>query len=224
MVIKNALVVVDMQKYYIEPQYDFYRYFEERHPGSMNYISSRCKNQVIPNIKKLIDYFKSQHLPVIYLKLASRQEDHKDLHRFFYKEYLKAKQKGYKSLYPLIDEKSSEVVDAIKPANGDSVWVKATFSAFSSTDITQFLEKEKINCLTFCGLATSQCVETTARDASDRGFSTILIDDAQADYSEQIHFASLFASQAVCGAWIASTNDFVKQANQYYEQIIQTEY
>ena len=69
-----------------------------------------------------------------------------------------------------------------------------------------------IESLVFTGLATSQCVETTARDASDYGYKIIHISDAQADYDENTHIASLYSSAGVCGGKMMSTEDFLLQS------------
>ena len=59
------------------------------------------------------------------------------------------------------------------------------------------------------GLATSQCVETTARDASDRGYGIVHLEDCQADYHEISHRASLIASRSVCGGHVLGAEDFL---------------
>ena len=41
---RTALVVVDMQNYYLDPAADFTRYFESLSPGCMSYISRRCRD------------------------------------------------------------------------------------------------------------------------------------------------------------------------------------
>jgi nicotinamidase-related amidase len=45
-------------------------------------------------------------------------------------------------------------------------------------------------------------VDTTARDASDRGYKICFAEDALADYNEDYHRAALFASVGVCGGQI----------------------
>ena len=65
--------------------------------------------------------------------------------------------------------------------------------------------------LVFVGLATSQCVDTTARDAADRGYTVIHIEDGQADYNEMFHNASLFASRGVCGGLLYETDEYLER-------------
>lgn len=205
----TALVIVDMQKYYLYPGCDFYAYHEALHPGSMDYIAGRCADTVIPNTRLLIDFFRSRLMPVIYLRLCGNREDRSDLHRFFRTAHSMAARAGYYNLYPTVSNPHSAIIDEIAPNDDEIVLVKRSFSPFTGTGIGDILQELSVHTLVFAGLATSQCVETTARDASDRGYSIIHIDDAQADYTEDTHYASLFSSQSVCGGWVFNTATFM---------------
>jgi len=103
----------------------------------------------------------------------------------------------------------SDLVDELKPGRGDMVIDKTRFSPFSSTAIEAELAHLEAETIVFTGLATSQCVETTARDASDRNYKTIHIFDAQADYDYNTHEASLYSSRGVCGGIIYNTDVFI---------------
>ncbi|MBN2436158.1 MAG: cysteine hydrolase [Spirochaetes bacterium] len=205
---KTALIIVDMQKYYLEESASFFSYYEHLYPGSMDYIKDRARKTVIPNIQKLIEYFRNTNHPVYFLRLCGCKNDRSDLHRFFKKEHDNACKNGYKDLYPLCDQKDAEIIDQLKPHKNDRIICKTTFSPFTLTDIEDTLRKDDITTLVFTGLATSQCVETTARDASDRNFDIIHIKDAQADYNEDNHQISLFNSRSVCGGWVYDTDEY----------------
>jgi biuret amidohydrolase len=207
---KTALLIVDMQRYYTEPESSFHRFFNHLTPGCMEYITDRCENIVIPNISRLVSFFKNKNHPVIYFRLCGKKFDRSDLHRFFQSAYLEALDMGFSDIYPLESSPMADVVDAIKPGIGDIIFNKTTFSAFTSSSIEPYLKEKSITQLIFTGLATSQCVETTARDASDRGYEIIHAEDAQADYDETTHNASLYASRGVCGGGIMLTDDIIK--------------
>ncbi len=211
----SALVIVDMQRYYLEDDSSYSRYFNFLYPGSLSYIRDRSQKVVIPNIQKLIDFWRNNNLPVIYLRLCGEKPDRSDLHRFFLNSYLEGKRNGYDGVYPLCHEEEADVIPQIAPCKGDIVVNKTTFSPFSSTDIDIRLKSLGISSLIFTGLATSQCVETTARDASDRGYDVIHIEDAQADYDEMTHRASLYSSRGVCGGALFDTESFI----QYYKEL-----
>ena len=209
-----ALVIVDMQKYYLDSNSAYSKYFDHLYPGSLSYIGERSYNIVIPNIVKLRDCFKSLNLPVIYFRLCGKKPDRSDLHRFFKQTYDDGLSKGFEGVYPIEADTAADIVDELKPDHDDIIINKTTFSAFSSSDIESVLKSLNINTLVFTGLATSQCVETSARDASDRGFDVFHIHDAQADYSEIEHNASLYSSRSVCGGLIYDTDSFIELLNE----------
>ncbi|MEO0414067.1 MAG: isochorismatase family cysteine hydrolase [Verrucomicrobiota bacterium] len=204
----TALMVVDLQRYYIDDDAPFFRYYQER--GADNYIKDRCTNVVIPNTVKLLEFFRSEQLPVIFLRLCGEEEDRSDLHHFFQQSHNRAKTNGTDGLYPLSSEPFADVVPECAPQDGELIVNKVTFSGFTSTSLEEELHQLGVERLVFCGLATSQCVDTTARDASDRGFHVIHVEDAQADYSEASHRAALYASQGVCGGAISDTATLLK--------------
>ncbi|HTN59620.1 MAG TPA: isochorismatase family protein, partial [Protaetiibacter sp.] len=72
------------------------------------------------------------------------------------------------------------VVDALQPAAGEPVIVKTTINAFTSTELEKRLRDAGVDRLVLCGIRTEQCVETTARIATDLGFDTTVVIDATA--------------------------------------------
>lgn len=206
---KLALMIVDMQRYYLEEESDYCQYFSSLYPGSLVYIREYCERTVVPNIQRLKREFSQKGFPVIYLKLCGKDNNREDLHRFFRESWEQGVEHGYDSVYPLEDNPMSNIVDELKPTAQDIVISKTTFSPFSFTSIGDELKRLGVETIVFTGLATSQCVETTARDASDRGYTVVHIHDAQADYDQNTHEASLFCSRGVCGGIIHCTDDFV---------------
>ena len=206
---ETGLIIVDMQNYYLLKGSSYFRYFDSLYPGSLDYIHDRCRDMVIPNIVRLINLFRENHAEILYLRLCGEKKDRSDLHRYFRETWEQGKQKGFDDVYPLSSDTMADIIADIAPVAGDHVFNKTTFSPFSSTGIMEQLQVLGITRLVFTGLATSQCVETTARDASDLGIDVIHIEDAQADYDESTHMASLYSSRGVCGGNIYSTDDFI---------------
>ena len=58
-----------------------------------------------------------------------------------------------------------------------------------------------------CGISTNCCVETTARDAADRGYAVVIVDEGCADYDEAAHDASLRAFHFNFGRVVRSPDD-----------------
>jgi len=206
---KTLLMIVDMQKYFIDDTSDYSRYFNMLYPGSLQFIRETCLSTVIPNIKKLKKHFTETENPVVYLRLCGSDPERKDLHNFFYESWRQGFEKGFDAVYPLRNDPMAQVIDELKPDYGDVVIDKTTFSPFSSTMIEKELAGMEVEEIVFTGLATSQCVETTARDASDRDYRVIHIYDAQADYDNNTHEASLYSSRGVCGGIIYDTDIYI---------------
>ncbi len=204
-----ALMVVDMQNYYLKRESSYARYFGTLKPGCLDYISTRCERTVIPNICRLLDHFRGEALPVVYLRLCGKEPDRSDLHPFFADTYRNGLRAGFEDVYPLENDTWADVIQEIAPDPGETVIQKTTFSPFTATDIHAFLHDMGVTELVITGLATSQCVETTARDASDRGYHVIHVEDAQADYDEMIHAYSLISSQGVCGGFITTAAGYI---------------
>jgi biuret amidohydrolase len=201
---KAALLIVDVQRYYLEQASSFCAYSEQRWPGSTNYIRIRVETVVFPAILRLRQAFDAEGWPVIYLRLCGTREDRSDLHRFFRRFWTEAEKAGFKDCYPLASDPWAAVASAIRPIEGDIVLDKTGFSGFTGTNLEMQLRDSGVELLVMSGLATSQCVDTTARDGSDRGFTIVQVHDAQADYSEDVHQAALYASRGVCGANIST--------------------
>lgn len=194
-----ALVVVDVQRYYLDPDAPFRRYSERLRPGGTGYIANRVRQQVIPALGRLLPLFRSRSWPVVYLRLCGSKEDRSDLHRYFKRFYDAALAEGYQDTYPLCDQELAGMPPELEPAAGDLVFDKTGYSGFTSGKLEALLKELRVGLMFMTGLTTSQCVNTTARDASDRGFSVAFVTDALADYSEQAHLAALYSSANVCG-------------------------
>jgi nicotinamidase-related amidase len=87
-------------------------------------------------------------------------------------------------LYPL---KSEPVID--KPGKG----------AFYQTDLELMLRNRGIDTLFVCGVTTEVCVNTTVREANDRGFRCIVLSDCCASYFPEFHQAGLAMIKAQGG-------------------------
>ena len=92
------------------------------------------------------------------------------------------------------------MVAALAPAAGELVLDKNTSSAFNSTGIEWLLRNiGRRRRSSLVGMATDMCVETTARDAADRGFNVIVVEDATATFFEHHHRAALSGFARVFG-------------------------
>lgn len=106
-------------------------------------------------------------------------------------------------------EAGHDFVDACKPAPGEPVIDKPGFSAFYRTDLEDRLRQAGITRLILTGVTTQCCVQSTLRDAVDRGFYCLTVADACAALEPALHDAVLTIIQGEnhLFGWIADTAD-----------------
>ena len=86
-----------------------------------------------------------------------------------------------------------EILEELVPRDNELVIDKNASSAFNGTGIDQLLRNLNLETLVIAGMATDMCVETTARDAADRGYNVIVVEDAVATFFPDHNRAALSA-------------------------------
>ena len=81
----------------------------------------------------------------------------------------------------------SELVPDLERAPGDLVVFKRQWGAFYGTDLELQLRRRGLTTLVLCGIATEYGVESTARDAYERGFGQVFVSDAMSALGPQAH-------------------------------------
>jgi nicotinamidase-related amidase len=76
---------------------------------------------------------------------------------------------------------------------------KTTMSAFHSSGFERLVRVWGVEQLVFTGVSTNSCVEGTARDAADRGFRCLLVEDGCGAASEELHHAACRNFQRLLG-------------------------
>ena len=106
----------------------------------------------------------------------------------------------------LIDgEEGSDFIEALVPLAGEVVIVKPGKGAFYATELGRMLEEKAITHLLFGGVTTEVCVQSTMREANDRGYECLLIEDATESYFPEFKQATLEMIRAQGGivGWTA---------------------
>jgi ureidoacrylate peracid hydrolase len=80
-----------------------------------------------------------------------------------------------------------EFLEEVAPAEDEIVFSKTSAGVFNSTAIENVLHRMGISQLVFTGIVTDGCVELSARDAVDRGFSAMLVTDGCAASTPEAH-------------------------------------
>ena len=81
----------------------------------------------------------------------------------------------------------TELVPDVAPREGEVVIFKRQWGAFYGTDLDLQLRRRGIDTLILCGIASEFGVESTARDAYERNYRQILVEDAMSGLAESSH-------------------------------------
>jgi nicotinamidase-related amidase len=79
-------------------------------------------------------------------------------------------------------EPGADIVPALYPGAGEIVVDKPGKGMFYATDVGEILKARGVKQLVFAGVTTEVCVQTSMREANDRGYDCLLIEDATASY------------------------------------------
>jgi nicotinamidase-related amidase len=184
---KLALLIIDVQNYITSEEYS-----GQYSSSSNEDYYKRIENTSLPNIKKLINVFKKSNLQIIYTRNASINKFNLDvpgLSKMRYSEELKdAKGNNY---HLLEDEFGSKIDKRIEPCEKDIVLLKTSSGAFCSSNIDLILRNNNISSLVITGGLTDACVSTSVREASDKGYLCIVLEDACICSSVEDHKAAL---------------------------------
>jgi nicotinamidase-related amidase len=103
-------------------------------------------------------------------------------------------------------EPGCEIVPLLRPAVGEIVIDKPGKGAFHATPLQAELQARGITHLVFAGVTTEVCVQTTMREANDRGYECLLVEEATASYFPEFKAAAIemIVAQGGIVGWAAS--------------------
>jgi nicotinamidase-related amidase len=209
---KTALIVVDMQRYFTQPSYSFTDVFERLSPGAASGYLKRVRNVVIPNIQKLLTCFRNLGSPVVFTAVGSEVGDGRDLPCWLRAlDELGLAVLG-KRIWPSVNDPSWQIDEALQPGSGEIVLNKLSAGTFATTGLEQRLHHQGIETVVVSGVSTDVCVNTTAREAADRGFKTVVVSDGCTTISEKMHQDSLDIFNIAFG-WIRSAEEVLTLMN-----------
>lgn len=207
---ETALLVTDMQNNTCHPEMGISAILKRDYPDMFEYYQNELKQKVIPNIKKLISFFREQELRIIYITVGPFLEDGSDqIKRRRIRDQARRERAGSSCLC-YVGSVAHEIVDGIKPKQNELVINKNSSGAFNSSILDQLLRNFEINSLIVCGVVTNVCVDLTARDASDRGYNALIVEDACASYEKSSHDATLRTFARMFGR-VSDTETVIKE-------------
>jgi len=200
---RAALVIVDMQYATGHPTGPLaMKMAAEGTAATTAWRFARITDLVIPNTRRLIEAMRKAGGQVVYVTIGAEKPGAPDapLHM----------RKFFADCDNHLGSRAHQIVEELAPGPQDHIVRKTTIGAFSSTNIDHLLRTLGRHDLYFTGVSTNMCVDTTAREAADRGFAVTMVDDACATTHEDLHNAALRNFQRFFGR-VRSTADVLAE-------------
>ncbi len=171
---RTALVVIDMQRDFIEKGG-----FGDALGNDVTRLEA-----IIPVISKLLELFRRKRWPVVHTREAHLPDlsDCPPSKIARGDAPLKIGEAGSMGRLLVRGEPGNQIVDALKPVAGEVVIDKPGKGMFFGTDIQSILDNKGVTHLLFTGVTTEVCVQTSMREANDRGYECLLVEDATESY------------------------------------------
>jgi nicotinamidase-related amidase len=108
-------------------------------------------------------------------------------------------------------EYGHDIVDDLAPGGGEPVVDKPGKGSFYATDLELMLRDRGIKNLVVTGVTAEVCVQTTVREANDRGFECLVLSDCIASYFPEFYEMTLRMVKAQGGifGWVADSEAFL---------------
>jgi biuret amidohydrolase len=195
---RAALVIIDMQYATGSRVGGLGRKLKADGSTVGDYRFNRIEQSVLPCTLLLRALFNQLKLPVLHVTLGAANPDGSDAPIHLRKLLVEFNN--------FVGSREHEILDELKPLPGEHVLRKTTIGAFASTNIDSLLRALGAEQLYLAGVSTNMCVETTAREAADRGYLVTLVEDACGTTHEDLHHVTMRNFQRLFGR-VRSTDE-----------------
>ena len=200
----TALVIIDMQRDFVDPGG-----FGEALGNDVSLL-----RKAIAPTRKVLDAARRRGMLVIHTREGHRP----DLSDLPASKKLRGRLKngigdpGPMGRILVRGEYGHDIIDELKPAPGEPVVDKPGKGAFYATDLDSMLHNRGIRQLVVCGVTTEVCVNTTVREANDRGYDCLVLEDCVGSYFPEFQAAALAMIKAQGGifGWVSDSNKFTE--------------
>ncbi|MEX1166464.1 MAG: isochorismatase family cysteine hydrolase [Hydrogenophaga sp.] len=170
----SALVIIDMQRDFIEPGG-----FGESLGNNVALLSA-----IVPVCQAVLCAWREAGGLVVHTREAHRPDlsDCPPAKRQRGQPTLRIGDEGPMGRILVAGEPGNQIVPALAPVEGEIVIDKPGKGAFYATGLHETLQKAAISHLLFMGVTTEVCVQTSMREANDRGYDCLLLTDCTESY------------------------------------------
>lgn len=193
-----ALIMIDMQRDFIEPG-GF---------GSLLGNDVAPLRAIIPACHQLLTTFRELKLPIIHTQEGHRPDlgDCPPTKKRRGNLPIGIGDRGPLGRVLIQGECGHDIIPELSPLDNEMRLTKPGKSAFYATPLDKNLKECRVTHLIFSGVTTEVCVQTTMREANDRGYECLLVEDATASYFPEFKAATIAIIKAQGGivGWVAS--------------------
>lgn len=202
-----GLVVIDMQRDFMEPG-GF---------GATLGNDVGLLRAIIPTTARLINGFRAAGLPVIHTRECHKPDlsDLPPAKRNRGAPSLRIGDPGPMGRILIAGEPGAEIIPELAPLPGETVIDKPGKGAFHGTPLAEIIQNKGLKQLVFAGVTTEVCVQTTMREANDRGYDALLATDATESYFPAFKQAAIemITAQGGIVGWAAPTPPILEALN-----------
>ena len=197
---ESALLIIDMQRDFLEPGG-----FGE----SLGNDVDRLRRTIAPT-RRLLETARAAGLPVIHTREGHRADlaDLAPAKKARGKPSLAIGDEGAMGRLLVRGEPGHDIIPELYPLAGEPVIDKPGKGAFYATDLDTILKHRGIKQLIVCGVTTEVCVNTTVREANDRGFDCLVLEDCVGSYFPEFQEMGLKMIKAQGGifGWVSRSD------------------
>ena len=195
----TALVLIDFQRDFMEPGG-----FGDTLGNDVSLLQA-----IVPATRRMLDAWRKVGGWVVHTREAHRPDlsDCPPAKRDRGNPTLRIGDAGPMGRILVVGEPGSQIVDALAPVDGELVIDKPGKGAFYATGLQAALQERGITHLLFGGVTTEVCVQTSMREANDRGYECLLIEDCTDSYFPAFKAATVEMVRAQGGivGWTATS-------------------
>lgn len=196
----TALVIIDMQRDFLEPGG-----FGESLGNNVALLSA-----IVPACQTVLAAWREQGGLVVHTREAHRPDllDCPPAKRNRGNPQLRIGDVGPMGRVLVAGEPGNQIIAELAPVDGEMVIDKPGKGAFYGTGLHEMLQERAISHLVFMGVTTEVCVQTSMREANDRGYDGLLLEDCTESYFPQFKVAAIEMTHAQGGivGWVAPSS------------------
>ena len=196
-VAKTAFVIIDMQRDFIEPGG-----FGETLGNDVSLLEA-----IVPTTQAVLHAWRAAGGLVVHTREAHRPDlsDCPPAKRNRGAPTLRIGDAGPMGRILVMGEPGNQIIDALAPVAGEIVIDKPGKGAFYATGLHETLQARGITHLLFAGVTPEVCVQTTMREANDRGYDGLLLEDCTESYFPAFKAAAveMIRAQGAIVGWTA---------------------